>query len=156
MWEAAPSHLHRDWVLPAGCGAQPWLQNTWEHGLSYSSPISVPHCSHSPHAAMEQECHPEPSPTRCFTPSHFSCPCMDHGHHLDTNRDVLASPVTSSSLHLLSFIRAYWSCGVKTERKKRAQSSITHCPLAIVSHSFHSLLVLRSFKPLTSPIFPIK
>lgn len=67
---------------------------------SMDHPIPAPRCSHSPRAAMEQECHPEPSPTRCFTPS-----------HLDTNSDALASSVTSSSLHsLYFFIRACCSC----------------------------------------------
>lgn len=163
MWEAAPSHLHRDWVSPAGCGAQPWLQNTW--GLKAaqtilfqpcSSPILAPHCSHSPCAAMEQESYPEPSPTRCFTPSHLSC--TNHGHHQDTNSAVLASSVTSSSLHhcLSSGLTVHAELKHKGRREHKAALLIAHFPPCHRTwpRSFNSLLVLRSLKPLTSPIFP--
>lgn len=132
--------------MPAGCGAQPWLQNTW--GLRtarnvlfqpYSSPTLLPFtpCSNgagvSSLALTHQVLHSFPP----FLPVH------DHGHQLGTSSDVLASSITSSSLHSLSFIRAYCSCSVKTERKKRAQSRIARCPLAIVPQG------LATFLPLT-------
>lgn len=106
---------------------------------------------------MEQECNPEPSPTRCsLLPTFPACartvaitctPTVMFWHH--------QSPLPACIHCLASGLTA--QAELKQKGRKRAQSSIAHCPLALCHrawpHSFHSLLVLRSFKPLTSPTF---
>lgn len=148
MWEAAPSHLHRDWVSPAGCGAQPWLQNTW--GLKAAQTILFQPCS-SPVLAHTAPIHPvqqwsrrvtlSPHPPgasllptfRARTTAITRTPTVMFWHH----QSPLPACTTVFHQGLLFMLS-------KTQRKKRAQSSIAHCPLSTVPQGLATFLQLTA------------
>lgn len=137
MWEAAPSHLHRDWVLPAGCGAQPWLQNTW--GLRtawtvlfqpYSSPTLLPFTPCSSGAGVRSILSPPP-PGASLLPTFPTCarivaigwaPTMVFWHH--------QSPLPACTRCLSSGLTAHAELKQKGRRKHKAASLLPTCHCA--------------------------